>query len=287
MVDIFTLSFSHFFIPAQRIPPHFLTSHGHFWGVWCLFFWHCIAIFQLSWTLFTFKLSFFICHLSFSAAHVIPSLISLHGAPCIIITLCPAGKLRFTVYRNYGCWCGVLASSLPASHWYFLHFFRKTFGGFTLIYLFCNCLADFEYVRWAARGVAETWIQLARWTIAAVVAGCLSPQGERDWLYIDGLTLSRCVPRARHWLPFVKRTFTNVGLHVSKSGKLRSTYWRWRNRDVHVGDLSKGHFDAIAVWVFVSVHSWCHCTFCAYYPPAWANWLLIPRERFTRARGRD
>lgn len=85
------------------------------------------------------KLSFFICHLSFSAAHVIPSLISLHGAPCIIITLCPAGKLRFTVYRNYGCWNSVLASSLPASHWYFLHFFRKTFGGFTLIYLFCNC----------------------------------------------------------------------------------------------------------------------------------------------------
>ena len=29
-VAIFTLSFSHFFIPAQRIPPHFLTSHGHF-----------------------------------------------------------------------------------------------------------------------------------------------------------------------------------------------------------------------------------------------------------------
>ena len=128
-----------FFHSSAAHSPSFFDLTWAFLGVWCLFFWHCIAIFQLSWTLFTFKLSFFICHLSFSAAHVILSLISLHGAPCIIITLCPAGKLRFTVYRNYGCWCGVLASSLPASHWYFLHFFRKTFGGFTLIYLFCNC----------------------------------------------------------------------------------------------------------------------------------------------------
>jgi len=32
---------------------------------------------------------------------------------------------------------------------------------------------------------------------------------------------------------------------------------------------------------------WCRCTFCAYYPPAWANWLLILVVRFTRARGRD
>ena len=29
------------------------------------------------------------------------------------------------------------------------------------------------------------------------------------------------------------------------------------------------------VWVLVSVRKWCRCTFCAYYPPAWANWLLI------------
>lgn len=56
----------------------------------------------------------------------------------------------------------------------------EKFGSFTFIYLFCPRHADFEYVRWAVRGVAETWIQLARWTIAAVVAGCLSPQGERD-----------------------------------------------------------------------------------------------------------
>lgn len=56
----------------------------------------------------------------------------------------------------------------------------EKFGSFTFIYLFCPRLADFEYVRWAVRGVAETWIQLARWAPVAVVAGCLSPQGERD-----------------------------------------------------------------------------------------------------------
>ena len=56
----------------------------------------------------------------------------------------------------------------------------EKFGSFILIYLFCPRLADFEYVRWAVRGVAETWIQLARWAPVAVVAGCLSPQGERD-----------------------------------------------------------------------------------------------------------
>ena len=115
------------------------------------------------------KLSFVIYHLSFSAAHVIPSLISLHGAPCIIITLCPAGKLRFTVYRNYGCWCVVLASSLPASHWYFLHFFRKTFGGFTLIYLFCNCsLAEVSLSSGIEGGnlyIEKAYLTLCAWRI--------------------------------------------------------------------------------------------------------------------------
>ena len=121
---------------------------------------------MLSWTLFTFKLSFFICHLSFSAAHVIPSLISLHGAPCIIITLCPAGKLRFTVYRNYGCWCGVLASSFHALHCHFIHFFRKTFGGFTFICLLCDCsLAEVSLL--SGIEVGNLYIEKAYLTLCA------------------------------------------------------------------------------------------------------------------------
>ena len=143
---------------------------------------------MLSWTLFTFKLSFFICHLSFSAAHVIPSLISLHGAPCIIITLCPAGKLpslislhgapciiitlcpagklRFTVYRNYGCWYSVLPSYFHAPNRHFLNFFRKTFGGFTFICLLCDCsLAEVSLL--SGIEVGNLYIEKAYLTLCA------------------------------------------------------------------------------------------------------------------------
>ena len=125
-VVIFTLSFSHFFIPAQRIsfPHSFIFSFQR--SAFPLIFRPHMGILGGVMPVFLTLHSHYSCfsspflipnyHLSFIAAHVIPSLISLHGAPCIIITLCPAGKLRFTVYRNYGCWCGVLASSLPASH---------------------------------------------------------------------------------------------------------------------------------------------------------------------------
>ena len=112
------------------------------------------------------KLSFVIYHLSFSAAHVIPSLISLHGAPCIIITLCPAGKLRFTVYRNYGCWYSVLPSYFHAPNRHFLNFFRKTFGGFTFICLLCDCsLAEVSLL--SGIEVGNLYIEKAYLTLCA------------------------------------------------------------------------------------------------------------------------
>ena len=92
------------------------------------------------------------------------------------------------------------------------------FGSFTFIYLLCHCLADFGCVRWAVRSIQ-------RLNPVSPMDECDSGCRKSVTSGRAGLTLHRwfdaiavCVSWG-YWLPFVKRTFTNVGLQNSKSGK--------------------------------------------------------------------
>ena len=108
-----------------------------------------------------------------------------------------------------------------------------------------------------------------------------------------GLTLhrwfdaSQCVPREA-LTAIRQKDVTNVGLHALNLVNLKVLF-----EDGAIGTSTWVIYPKItlmlSLYKYVCIYAHCVVSlyFCVYYPPAWANWLLIPITRFTRAQSRD